>query len=521
VPDASEALAAARAIGDALPIGLAQFRVGANLGYQSRVQAGLAAMAEADAMLDDLPEGAFSAFSTLPGLLLSQKERKSHRAWLLAYSGQWREALALLGATTETLVERVADLDAHGRNALWFVSAWLCRPDGIRSACEAMVASSMERGEDLAVLATRVAEGYSLILPFFADDAEVRRRYEEGLSRIARRVEDAFDTVPPLLNSCPLLVVSGQWDEAEALWERRDRALVNAGDAAMNLPYIGMMLAARGNDAAAWALVREGLPEGPDTPPGTTHFNATVRLLPLAVRLALRDGDHAQARRWLEAQDRLYAWAGPEVRWGRSDAHRAWAEYHRAIGETETAFWHADQALADANTPRQPLDLLASHRALGGLLAEMRRYEEAERHLCQSQSLADACAAPYQQALTALALAGLYMATGKAEDARRCLSRARALCQRLGAHVTLARVAALTTRLASASFPDSDRPAGLTAREAEVLRLVAQGWTSRQVASHLSLSPRTVSQHLRSIYNKLGVSTRAAATRFAVAHDIL
>ncbi|HEY7907304.1 MAG TPA: hypothetical protein VIC60_00460 [Thermomicrobiales bacterium] len=49
VPDANEALAAARALGDDTLIGLAQFRVGANLGYQSWVQAGLAAMAAADA----------------------------------------------------------------------------------------------------------------------------------------------------------------------------------------------------------------------------------------------------------------------------------------------------------------------------------------------------------------------------------------------------------------------------------------------------------------------------------------
>ena len=235
-----------------------------------------------------------------------------------------------------------------------------------------MIASSTASGEELAVLATRVAEGYSLILPFFADDPDVRRHFEEGLARTTQRVEETLGAVPPLLNRCPLLVVSGQWDEAEALWERRDKALVNAGDAAMNLPYIGMMLAARGSDAAAWALVREGLPDGPDTAPGTTHFNATVRLLPLAVRLALREGDHAQARRWLEAHDRLFAWAGPEVRWGRSDAHRAWAEYHRAIGETEAALRHADQALADANAPRQPLDLLAAHRAARRYSLQMR-----------------------------------------------------------------------------------------------------------------------------------------------------
>ncbi len=53
-----------------------------------------------------------------------------------------------------------------------------------------------------------------------------------------------------------------------------------------------------------------------------------------------------------------------------------------------------------------------------------------------------------------------------------------------------------------------------------MLRLVAEGLTDAQAAERLSLSPRTVSQHLRSIYNKLGVSTRGAATRFALDHRL-
>ncbi len=57
---------------------------------------------------------------------------------------------------------------------------------------------------------------------------------------------------------------------------------------------------------------------------------------------------------------------------------------------------------------------------------------------------------------------------------------------------------------------------GLSMREVEVLRLVAAGLTDAQVAERLFLSPRTVGQHLRSVYNKLGVDNRAAATRFAV-----
>ena len=63
-------------------------------------------------------------------------------------------------------------------------------------------------------------------------------------------------------------------------------------------------------------------------------------------------------------------------------------------------------------------------------------------------------------------------------------------------------------------------PAGLTSREVEVLGLVAEGLTNAQVAHRLFLSPRTVEAHLASIYHKLGVSSRAAATRFALEHGL-
>ena len=64
-------------------------------------------------------------------------------------------------------------------------------------------------------------------------------------------------------------------------------------------------------------------------------------------------------------------------------------------------------------------------------------------------------------------------------------------------------------------------PAGLSAREVEVLRLVANGLTSAQVAGELFISPNTVNRHLNSIYGKLGVSSRAAAARFASEHNLV
>jgi DNA-binding NarL/FixJ family response regulator len=59
-------------------------------------------------------------------------------------------------------------------------------------------------------------------------------------------------------------------------------------------------------------------------------------------------------------------------------------------------------------------------------------------------------------------------------------------------------------------------PAGLTGREVEVLRLVAEGKTNREIADALVLSHKTVKRHLDNIFNKLGVSSRTAATAFAL-----
>lgn len=64
-------------------------------------------------------------------------------------------------------------------------------------------------------------------------------------------------------------------------------------------------------------------------------------------------------------------------------------------------------------------------------------------------------------------------------------------------------------------------PSGLTAREMEILRLLVQGWTDAQIAEHLVISPRTVNRHTASLYTKLGVSSRSAATRYALEHRLL
>ena len=66
------------------------------------------------------------------------------------------------------------------------------------------------------------------------------------------------------------------------------------------------------------------------------------------------------------------------------------------------------------------------------------------------------------------------------------------------------------------SYPD-----GLTVREVEILRLVAQGLTDAQIAEQLVISPRTVNWHLTSIYSKIQVSSRSAATRYAIEQELV
>ncbi|MDQ6662174.1 MAG: LuxR C-terminal-related transcriptional regulator, partial [Chloroflexota bacterium] len=75
--------------------------------------------------------------------------------------------------------------------------------------------------------------------------------------------------------------------------------------------------------------------------------------------------------------------------------------------------------------------------------------------------------------------------------------------------------------LPTPAMKSSTFPARLTAREVEVLRLLAQGWTDTHIAEYLVISVRTVNRHTSSLYSKLGVSSRVAAIHSAIEHHLL
>jgi DNA-binding NarL/FixJ family response regulator len=98
---------------------------------------------------------------------------------------------------------------------------------------------------------------------------------------------------------------------------------------------------------------------------------------------------------------------------------------------------------------------------------------------------------------------------------------------REGLSLPVGKVAALALTLlevlARALPPSAQRtePNLLSAREAEVLRLVAQGRSSKEIGRRLFLSPSTVNHHIQSIFNKLGVDTRAQAVAVAGQQGLL
>ena len=64
-------------------------------------------------------------------------------------------------------------------------------------------------------------------------------------------------------------------------------------------------------------------------------------------------------------------------------------------------------------------------------------------------------------------------------------------------------------------------PAGLTAREIDVLRLVARGLSHKEIATQLVISPKTARNHIEHIYTKIGASNRTTASLFAMQHGLL
>jgi ATP/maltotriose-dependent transcriptional regulator MalT len=354
-------------------------------------------------------------------------------------------------------------------------------------------------------------------LIYQADDLPARQRMVEEYRRLwtasESYLERSGDQV--LLPIFAEQILPGNWEEARisALAYRTVSFL--RMDSLAALTELALL---RGDLVEAREHIRTGLPYGPEVPLGTPFFVRTLDLIRLAAELALAEDDAEQAGAWTNTYERWLDWSDRVP--GRSTAQLLRARLLQARGERAAATERARAALDLATEPRQPLAQLAALRVLALLEIEAGQVAQAEQRLAAALALANACAAPYERACVLTAQAELATATGQGKQCTALIEEARQTLTGLDARAALERLSALEER-AQRQTPSSPALAGLSAREIEVLQLVARGMTDAEVAEQLFISARTVSRHLQSIYAKLDVNTRTAAAAFAYEHRLI
>jgi DNA-binding CsgD family transcriptional regulator len=231
-------------------------------------------------------------------------------------------------------------------------------------------------------------------------------------------------------------------------------------------PGLALLRLAQGRTAAALAAIRRALS-------ATADRLQRAKLLPAQVEIALAAGDVRDARTAC-----------------------------RELGEIAASF-DAGVLGAMAAHARGAVELAegAAAAALASLRCAFEAWQQVE--------------APYAAARTRVLMGLACRALGDDDGGGLELAAARAMFAQLGAAPDLARIDALTRGARSGTRH------GLTARELQVLRLVATGKTNKAIAAELFVSERTVDRHVGNILTKLDVPSRAAATAFAYEHGLL
>jgi ATP/maltotriose-dependent transcriptional regulator MalT len=229
-------------------------------------------------------------------------------------------------------------------------------------------------------------------------------------------------------------------------------------------PGLALLRLAQGRSEAAAATIRRALAE-------TSELYRRAGLLPAYVEIMLALGDFEDARAGCVELDRLARTYGSQLLAGAAD--HAWGALRLAEGDAS------------------------------GALESLRRAARAWQDL----------EAPYEAARTQTLVGLACRELHDADGAALALEAARDAFSELGAVPDVARLGPL-------GGPAGEEH-GLTARELEVLRLVARGKSNREIATALVISEHTVARHLQNIFAKLDVSSRTAASAFAYEHDLV
>ena len=231
------------------------------------------------------------------------------------------------------------------------------------------------------------------------------------------------------------------------------------------------------------------------------------------LRLAQGQGEVARA-----AIDR--AMAEPTRGRQRAEVFAAAVEIFLASGDLPAARRAADELKAVAGELNSDWLHAIAASAGGAVHLADGAPRQALAPLRDALTVWDDLNAPYEAALVRVLLGRACQALGDADGARMEWDAATRVFRECGAAPALAAVETLTCT--SSAVSQTPTPAGgLTSRELEVLRLIAQGKTNRDIARELEISEKTVARHASNIFMKLDLSTRAAATAYAFTHHLV
>jgi DNA-binding CsgD family transcriptional regulator len=329
------------------------------------------------------------------------------------------------------------------------------------------------------------------------------RRAQEWTAALTRWCGEQRDLVPYrgqcLLRRAELMQFRGRW--SDALEEARracERLADPPGQHGLGAAFyqVAELHRLRGEPAEAEEAYRQASLHGRRPQPGL----ALLRLLQGDVAGALGAirvaADEARERR---TRPRMLA---------------ALVEIALAAGELEAARSAAAGLAVAAEELKAPYLRAVARESAGAVLLADGHAADALPPLREAERLWQELEAPHETARARVLVARACRELGDEAGAQLELDAAAAALQEIGAARDLERVGRLRREQAT------DRQV-LTARELEVLRLIAAGLTNRSIADRLSISEKTVARHISNLFLKLGLSSRSAATAYAFRHGLV